>query len=505
MKLKYYLLVAFFTHSFLMCAKVPTSTENQAPVLQGITSTSSTHNPSQSYWFHAEAVDPDLDSLTWSWSANLGEILISRGDSTLWMAPDSSAYIRLTCEVQDNSLATDADTLRFWIDNLKPVIIEMQCDHESARFGTTVHVSASVADPDSQDLELSWSTPLGVLQPDGEFGTSWTVPDTTYDAWIELLLTDAEGATTRDSLWLPVYEETGCVWVVNEGTDQIVKLSSIGSELLRIDNLAATRDLTIDAENRRLWVLHGESELSSFDLDGTLLTNQAGLANPTHLACWERTGQVWVLESDSTRLVAFSMDGFGPERLIDGFRRPNALDIHQANGTLWVCDEGEGAVYEILGDLEVDIFDPDTTEFAQGHYGFIFPAAVAVEDSTGAAWVADREAGRLTRYESFSMDSIYISDLQEVALVSTPGGEGLCWTLERGAEPGLFRTFYEMTQTEISDFSDPRGLAASPETGHVWVSDSGRNSILLYDASGNLLLRKQGFDMPGLLIVHRGF
>jgi DNA-binding beta-propeller fold protein YncE len=500
-----YPLVLFCTGLLLSCAKAPNSSDNGAPVLSDITSTTSQYTPGQAYWFHALATDPDGDALTWNWAANLGELELALGDSVRWQAPDSSAYIRLSCEVTDTATNADADTLRFWVSNQQPLIMDITADQSAARFGSTVTLSAQVIDPDSQEVECTWSSPFGILQPLTATTAHWTLPDTTVRAWVELIAQDSEGASHRDSLFLPVYEERGCAWVVNQGAAGIVKLSSIGDEILRIPNLTEVSDLAIDTENRRLWVAHSSDALSSFDFDGLQTSTMTGLARPSHLACWERTGQIWVLESDSSRITAIDFSGTTAIRHIRGFRRPNSLAIHQEDGSLWVCDEGVGRVYHLQGDLEADIQDPDSSIFAQSKSGFTFPAHVAVEDSSGAAWVADRDAGRLFRFLPNFSDSLVLHGLQEPARCAPPGAEGLCWVLERGSQPTIFRAFYDQVQVQVSGFSDPRGLAATPESGHVWVSDAGRNSVLLYDSYGVELLRKHGFDQPGLIIVHRGY
>ncbi len=176
--------------------------------------------------------------------------------------------------------------------------------------------------------------------------------------------------------------------------------------------------------------------------------------------------------------------------------------VFEEDGSLWVCDEGVGRVYHIDGDLDADIENPDSSSFAQSLDGFLFPAHVAVEDSTGFAWIADRESGSLHRFAPDFSDSIRVDGLQEPSLLAPQGTEGLCWALERGPEPTLIRAFFNQVQVEVTGFSDPRGLAASPHAGEVWVSDAGLNSVLLFDAMGQEKLRVYGFDQPSVIRVN---
>ena len=200
--------------------------------------------------------------------------------------------------------------------------------------------------------------------------------------------------------------------------------------------------------------------------------------------------------------------GFGGDRLyrsFRGFNRPNALDVFQSTGELWVCDEGNNNLYQIHSEVDEDIAFVDSSEFVTRRDGYSFPVDVSVEDSTGACWLVDKEAGFLVRYEADALDSLVVYGFQNPVAVSAAWSDGLCWVLDRGLDSRAVRLFFDNEQAELGDLSFPRDLAFNRLDSHCWVLDSERNRVLRVDPDGQVVGTWTDFNFPGRIVINSGY
>jgi len=504
---RFYHLVWILTVGCLSCARSPVAEENRAPEIRSLRLASLPVPANSEVTLYADVSDPDGDSLTATWRLNRGVLLATAVDSARWLSPDSSSYVRWIFEVEDDSGLATADTLSFWVENRPPVITRFESSEAVVLNGNTVRLHGAALDPDGHSVDLRWSTPFGWLHSAEGDSVDWTVPDSTLRAWIELEAVDLYGASQRDTLTVTVYREIGCAWIINEGRQEIVKLSSIGDELLRLDGFDDLQDLDVDPENRRLWVCEGDPPLlRSFDLRGQeLFTFEEGLARPTRLRAWARTGSVFVLDADSARIVEVNLFGDRILRTLGGFHRPNALDLHQSTGALWICDEGANLLYHVYDGFEGDIAQVDSSAHVIRRDGYRFPVDVSVEDSTGACWLADKEGGFLVRYESDALDSLIVPGFQNPVAVSAAWSDGLCWVLDRGLDSRAQRLFFDQTQLDVGGLSFPKHLAYNRIDAHCWVLDSERNRVLRLSPEGAIAGSWTDFDFPTRIVINGGY
>ncbi len=506
MKFSLYLLVAISTIWYSGCARAPLSGENQAPTILNLRIEAEEATPGSALLLRADISDPDGDSLQVSWECNLGQMLSSYQDSARWASPDSSVVARVVVRAVDPEGLESADTLRFWVHNQVPVITQLSASSRTVLNGNTITLSAAAMDPDSHAVSFSWDTPWGSL--DHAYGSSvrWTVPDSTMHAWVELVATDEYGAQSRDTLDVTVYTEVGCAWVLNQGAQQIVKLSAIGDELLRLDGFQDLQDVDVDPENRRLWVCEGyPAALHCFDLIGTpLFTRTEGLARPTRLRSWQRTGSVMVLDADTAQVVEISLYGDRELRRIGGLTRPNALDVNQRTGAVWICDEGSNQLFHVNDGWEGSISDVRSSPHVQARDGYLFPVDVSVEDSTGACWLVDKEAGTLVRYEDDGLDSLVVTGLENPVAVSATWSEGLCWVLDRGLDSRALRYFFDQEQVAVEGLLFPKDLAYNRIDSHVWVLDTERNRVLRLRPDGSVAGAWTDFNFPTRIVINGG-
>lgn len=502
-----YFVVLVLTVWFCGCAKSPHVNGNVPPEIRNLRLEATETHPGQSLLLLADVTDPDGDSLEVEWEASLGMIISSFQDSARWQSPDSSAYVRVVVNATDPMGNLASDTLRFWIHNRPPSIDDLHGSATTVLNGNTISVYALASDPDSHAVSLHWSTPWGSLSSPIGDSLRWTVPDSTMHAWVALAAVDEYGATTHDTLRVTVYTEVGCAWVISQGRQQIVKLSSIGDELLRMSGFQDLQDLDVDPENRRLWVCEGHPALlHSFDLRGQeLFTVATGLARPTRLRSWFRTGSVLVLDADSAEVVEISLHGDRELRRIGGLTRPNALDVDQRTGALWICDEGSNYLYHVADGFEGSIDDVRSSSHVIRRDGYQFPVDISVEDSTGACWLVDKEAGMLVRYEPNGVDSLIVTGLQNPVAVAATWSEGLCWVLDRALNSRVVRYFFDQEQVALDGLMFPKDLAFNRIDAHIWVLDTERNRVLRIRPDGSVAGVWTDFDFPTRIVINGGY
>jgi len=503
----FYLAVVILTAWFSGCAKAPREDVNLEPLIRNLRLESETSNPSQSLLLRADISDPDGDSLDVEWQASVGMITSTYQDSARWTSPDSSAFVRVVVSATDPLGNFSSDTLRFWVHNQLPVIQELRASATTVLNGNTISVYGRASDPDSHAVSLQWSTPWGSLSAPSGDSLRWTVPDSTMHAWLALAAVDEYGAVTRDTLTVTVYTEVGCAWIISQGQQEVVKLSSIGDELLRLEGYHDLQDLDVDPENRRLWLCEGDPPaLISLDLKGReLFRVSAGLARPTRLRSWFRTGSVLVLDADSAQVVEINIFGDREVRRIGGLTRPNALDLDQRTGAVWICDEGSNYLYHVADGFEGSIDDVRTSPHVIRRDGYQFPVDVSVEDSTGACWLVDKEAGMLVRYEPNGVDSLIISGFQNPVAVAATWSEGLCWVLDRGLNSSVHRYFFDQEQVALDGLLFPKDLAFNRIDSHIWVLDTERNRVLRIRPDGSIAGTWTDFDFPTRIVINGGY
>ena len=489
------------------CAKLPTEVANYAPEILDVSALSEEITSHQEVIFYARVQDAEGDSLTGSWEINYGEKVSYTWDSLTWISPDSSSYVTLTYTVHDPTGNSDSFVYNFWVDNRAPLFLSKGISQENILNGNTVRVWASSSDPDTHAVTQYWSSPFGSLSSTLGDSVYWTVPDTTIHAFVTVRAEDEFGAFSQDTIYGNIYTEIGCPWVINYGAGEVVKLSAIGDELVRLTGFEDPQDIDIDAENRRIWVCEGiPSRLHAFDLEGNEeFVLEDLVARPTRVKCWTRTGSCYVLDADSAQVVEVDFNGIHTLSRRQGFVRPNALDVYQRDGMLWVCDEGSNILYQIRPEADDFIAEVDTADHVTRRDGYSFPVDVSVEDSTGACWLVDKEAGMLVRYEPDAMDSLVSYGFQNPVAISAAWSNGLAWILDRSVNSRALRVFYDDVQASVGDLAFPKDLAYNRLDSHCWVLDTERNRVLRIDPDGEVVGTWINFDFPTRIVINAGY
>ncbi len=488
------------------CARVPTETQNNPPQIStSIQTAAQSIHPGETITFTIQANDPDGDTLTADWQASCGTILTSCLDSARWQAPDSTQPVRLICRITDPAGDFAADTAWFDSENRDPLIQGWRTGVSLLLNGNSAWFAINAVDPDSQTLTYDWETSCGsVLNAAGD-SLHWLAPDTVAQAWICAVVEDGWGGDARDTMQVEVYRELGCAWICNQGAGEIVKLSSLGAELLRVQRFQDPVALAVDAENRRLWVSDREAEsLYLLDFEGEVLDSLSAFGRPGALAAVSQNGSCWVADSDSALVRQVASDCATILCTVRGFQQPAALAINPWTGELWVGDQQAGSLHRLEANLPVEVLISDTS-LVRSLSGFQLPVDLAVEVESGACWLVDRGGDTVYRLAADFSDSLAVAGFDDPLAVAVTGETGAVWVSDGGSNGTIVKLFYDNIQLEVNGLSWPRALAVDFNDGTCWVPDTQQNRVLRYSAVGELLTTTPGFNYPVDISLNRGY
>ncbi|GAB4334598.1 MAG: hypothetical protein Kow0037_13440 [Calditrichia bacterium] len=154
---------------------------------------------------YATAADPDMDSLTYQWLPEAGQIS-GNGATVQWQAPAQPGVYRIICRVIDPQQAAAEDTLFIEVVqsiNHPPEINSIWGSPRKIDLGENVQLHCSARDPDGDSLLFTWQAAAGSIQAQDSQAV-WTAPAVAGDYFVACLVSDSAGATARDSLLIRV-------------------------------------------------------------------------------------------------------------------------------------------------------------------------------------------------------------------------------------------------------------------------------------------------------------
>ncbi|MFQ6105240.1 MAG: hypothetical protein ACE5OP_13275 [Candidatus Glassbacteria bacterium] len=159
-----------------------------------------------------EAIDPDGDLLSYSWSSS-GGMLRAEQTAANWTAPQDPGHYKISVIVRDDRKAEDNSSVSVWVvesevNNQPPVISSMMADPlvVPAYGHSDIVVQAEDPDGDSKLLIYEWGADDGALEGEGT-EVRWTSPHPGccpryYSVWV--VVTDDNGATAAQSVSIMV-------------------------------------------------------------------------------------------------------------------------------------------------------------------------------------------------------------------------------------------------------------------------------------------------------------
>ena len=140
------------------------------------------------------ASDPDGDSLSYTWSCNVGGLSGQTGATITWYAPDSAVGAVVTVIVTDSSLA---DTASISIDVKptanRPPVIDSISGPGSLPANANTSLTCFATDMDGDSLTYAWTCQRGHCTPATGRTVTWYAPDTSGNVIITATVRDGRG------------------------------------------------------------------------------------------------------------------------------------------------------------------------------------------------------------------------------------------------------------------------------------------------------------------------
>jgi hypothetical protein len=167
---------------------------NNAPVISGVTATPTMVVGGGSSDVMCDASDPDLDTLSYSWSSTGGSISGS-GNAVIWTAPAADGNYSITAAVSDGKGGTDSQSVTVTVStNHAPVISSVTPSPATVYANGSSAVTCSATDADSDTLNYEWIASGGSISGSGNVIT-WTAPAEEGGYAVTATVSDGKGGT----------------------------------------------------------------------------------------------------------------------------------------------------------------------------------------------------------------------------------------------------------------------------------------------------------------------
>ncbi len=158
---------------------------------------------------YCTAVDPDGDTLTYSWGTS-GGTLSGAGPAIHWISPVVTGVDSVSCVVGDGKGGFDTAVCTVSVVasiNQPPQIYQITATPRKVDLDSVSTLACSATDPDGDTLSYFWSSSQGTISGSGAT-IRWTAPGTAGNYYLYCLVDDGHGNTTLDSLGLEVRDFT---------------------------------------------------------------------------------------------------------------------------------------------------------------------------------------------------------------------------------------------------------------------------------------------------------
>lgn len=347
---------------------------------------------------------------------------------------------------------------------------------------------------------------LKQIASDSGYTFKWQAPDSIVDDVFDFKVRDESYSGSRKyQMRMITYKETGSVWV--GASKDLVKISSTGSEIFRIENqFQEIADISVNPNRIYMWVVdRGQNTLYRFSNSGEMVySDSATFTQPTAMGVDVQSGALWVADlptSDAGRIRKFdptAIDELTEVASITDQTGPiTSLTIDQYQNDLMFYVVPEGDYISLVRDGALDTNFQDLVNR---------PQQISYDAQNGMAWISDSSSVILI--DTLGAVQATITGFNFISGLSAGNGE-VCIADARGDEIIRFTSTISGNRQKddgivTTGFNTPAGVALSFADNSCWVADSESGSVVKVDTDGNINLRVTGMDQPKTIAVHQG-
>lgn len=219
-------------------------------------------------------------------------------------------------------------------------------------------------------------------------------------------------------------------------------------------------------------------------------------------------GRLWVIDQPSSFVQVYD---YGGEQLFTVgyfpfFMKPNCVEVDRRDGSAWVLDYYVNKLrkFDDGGNL---IFE---TAAGGGEPLIRRATSIAVDQTTGACWVADRSHSRVLKLGAAGKVLATVTGFRSPRSVSLVRSTGDCWVADElqkrvvklRADASGTVSVGGVKLAECGGFDVPWSVAADPGGG-AWVLDKGAGAVVKVNAAGERVAEVTGFSFPYRAVASR--
>jgi len=193
---------------------------NRPPVITSLSPSGTPANPTRlevdkTQRIVVAATDPDNDTLTYRWTADVGTVVPHSPDAD-FTAPASPCAAVVTVEVDDGHGHKASARCHFLVfkpdtpeppnppNNDPPVISNLVANPSSVKPGETSTVTVTASDPEGDPLTYAWTANGGGIQSESGNGAVWKAPSATGSYTVTVSVSDGHNPAVWKSVAIGV-------------------------------------------------------------------------------------------------------------------------------------------------------------------------------------------------------------------------------------------------------------------------------------------------------------
>lgn len=283
------------------------------------------------------------------------------------------------------------------------------------------------------------------------------------------------------------------LWAIDADLGELVRLTHDARyEVVRTGALLQPSALAVNPKDHTAWVADPFlGEINQYAADGRRLQQFRFGRSVSAMVLDTTDSSFWMLKADSGRVYHYSASG-QLLKLVEDLDQPTGLVLHAGRQSVWIVERRSGAVHEI-------------TRFAHRRITFDVrnALALAVNSRADVLWIADSSA--VVRIDLSTGAAARIGGFRYAARLAVDETSGACWVadwLERfGISTVVKLSSNGRIEANLSGFAEPKSLAVNPFNGHCFVAEPDVREFYELDAQGAVLLRRDTAGGFSLLAV----
>ena len=280
-----------------------------------------------------------------------------------------------------------------------------------------------------------------------------------------------------------------------EAVDIEMQMSDPEGEItstLPLTSFVFCRVISGSVSGGEVWVADTRNnQVVKLDSGGTELVRASGFNNPYTVSVNPTDGSCWVADTMNHQIVKLDSNG-GEIGRFSGFNQPVSVSVNPTDGSCWVAD---------VNNFEIVKLDSDGAEVVRITLdgGDIWPYSVSVNPTDGSCWVAEAMKGRVIKLDSGGRELSRTSSVRHPRSVSVNSVDGSCWVADYAFFPASEVIKLNSNAGEVGRFSGFNfvfSVSVNPTDSSCWVADTNNNQVVKLDSNGGEIGRFSGFNQP---------